>query len=95
MHTHDGPAANRCHRLGVGRRQVWRLAASGQPGVEAVLDSDTLELRSTTEHADTPAIAAIDGRRVIAAGIGADADGRVPSEPRGRCTQDNCKYYPL
>jgi isopentenyl diphosphate isomerase/L-lactate dehydrogenase-like FMN-dependent dehydrogenase len=81
--------------LGIGRRQVWRLAAFGQPGVEAVLDSETRELRSTTEQAGRPAIVAIDGRRVIVAGIGTDADGRAPSEPHGRCTKDYCKYYPL
>lgn len=52
--------------VGVGRPYAWGLAAFGQPGVEAVIDIYTRELRSIMRHAGTPTIAAITSERVVA-----------------------------
>lgn len=51
--------------VGLGRPQVWGLAAFGQPGVEAVLDIFTRELRVIMGQAGTPSIAAISRDRVL------------------------------
>jgi 4-hydroxymandelate oxidase len=46
--------------VGIGRPQAWGLAAFGQPGVEAVSNILTRELRSIMRQAGTPDLAAID-----------------------------------
>jgi (S)-2-hydroxy-acid oxidase len=46
--------------VGIGRPQAWGLAAFGQPGVEAVSDILTRELRAIMRQAGTPDLAAID-----------------------------------
>jgi 4-hydroxymandelate oxidase len=46
--------------VGIGRPQAWGLAAFGQPGVEAVSDILTRELRTIMRQAGTPDLAAID-----------------------------------
>ncbi len=51
--------------VGLGRPQVWGLAAFGQPGVEAVLDIFTRELHVIMGQAGTPSIAAISRDRVL------------------------------
>jgi isopentenyl diphosphate isomerase/L-lactate dehydrogenase-like FMN-dependent dehydrogenase len=45
--------------VGIGRPQVWGLAAFGQPGVEAVIDILNRELTSIMRQAGTPTIASI------------------------------------
>lgn len=45
--------------VGIGRPQAWGLAAFGQPGVEAVSDILTRELRSIMRQAGTPDLASI------------------------------------
>jgi (S)-2-hydroxy-acid oxidase len=45
--------------VGLGRPQVWGLAAFGQPGVEAVSDILTKELRTIMRQAGTPDLASI------------------------------------
>ena len=45
--------------IGVGRPQVWGAAAFGQPGVEAVSDIFTRELRTIMRQAGTPNLASI------------------------------------
>ena len=45
--------------VGIGRPQVWGLAAFGQPGVEAVSDILTRELRTIMRQAGTPDLASI------------------------------------
>jgi isopentenyl diphosphate isomerase/L-lactate dehydrogenase-like FMN-dependent dehydrogenase len=52
--------------VGIGRPQVWGLAAFGQPGVEAVLDMFTRELKVIMGQAGTPTIADISRERVVA-----------------------------
>ncbi|HEU4530967.1 MAG TPA: alpha-hydroxy acid oxidase [Steroidobacteraceae bacterium] len=61
--------------VGVGRPQVWGLAAFGQSGVEAVLDIYNRELRAIMEQAGTPNIAAIQRDRIAVRGS-ASAFGR-------------------
>jgi (S)-2-hydroxy-acid oxidase len=51
--------------VGIGRPQVWGLAAFGQPGVEAVIDIYTRELAAIMRQAGTPTIDAISGRTVV------------------------------
>ena len=46
--------------VGIGRPQAWGLAAFGQPGVEAVGNILTRELRSIMRQAGTPDLASID-----------------------------------
>jgi 4-hydroxymandelate oxidase len=45
--------------VGIGRPQVWGLAAFGQPGVEAVSDILNRELRTIMRQAGTPDLASI------------------------------------
>src|ERR1700681_3646708 len=45
--------------VGVGRPQVWGVAAFGQPGVEAISDILNRELRTIMRQAGTPDLAAI------------------------------------
>jgi 4-hydroxymandelate oxidase len=45
--------------VGIGRPQVWGLAAFSQPGVEKVLDIYERELRVIMRQAGTPSIASI------------------------------------
>jgi 4-hydroxymandelate oxidase len=45
--------------VGIGRPHAWGLAAFGQPGVEAVADILTRELRTIMRQAGTPDLAAI------------------------------------
>ncbi|MBS0589281.1 MAG: alpha-hydroxy-acid oxidizing protein [Proteobacteria bacterium] len=51
--------------VGIGRPQVWGLAAFGQAGVESVLDIYTRELKQIMRQAGTPDIRAIDASRVV------------------------------
>lgn len=51
--------------VGIGRPQVWGLAAFGQAGVEAVLDIYARELKQIMRQAGTPDIRAIDASRVV------------------------------
>ena len=51
--------------VGIGRPQVWGLAAFGQKGVEAVLDIYDRELRVIMRQAGTPDIASIKPASVI------------------------------
>jgi 4-hydroxymandelate oxidase len=51
--------------VGIGRPQVWGLAAFGQPGVEAVIDIYTRELAAIMQQAGTPTIDSINGRSVV------------------------------
>jgi len=46
--------------VGIGRPQAWGLAAFGQPGVEAISDILTRELRNIMRQAGTPTLASID-----------------------------------
>jgi isopentenyl diphosphate isomerase/L-lactate dehydrogenase-like FMN-dependent dehydrogenase len=52
--------------VGIGRPQVWGLAAFGQPGVEAVIDILTRELQQIMRQAGTPTLANITRDHVIA-----------------------------
>jgi isopentenyl diphosphate isomerase/L-lactate dehydrogenase-like FMN-dependent dehydrogenase len=51
--------------VGIGRPQAWGLAAFGQPGVEAVLDIYTRELRVIMRQAGTPSIASITPEHIV------------------------------
>jgi isopentenyl diphosphate isomerase/L-lactate dehydrogenase-like FMN-dependent dehydrogenase len=51
--------------VGIGRPQVWGLAAFGQPGVEAVIDILNRELATMMRHAGTPTIADITSASVV------------------------------
>lgn len=51
--------------VGIGRPQVWGLAAFGQPGVEAVIDILNRELTTMMRHAGTATIASITGANVV------------------------------
>jgi 4-hydroxymandelate oxidase len=51
--------------VGIGRPQVWGLAAFGQPGVEAVLDIYSRELRVIMRQAGTPSIASISREHIV------------------------------
>ncbi len=51
--------------VGVGRPLVWGLAAFGQPGVEAVLDIYSRELRVIMRQAGTPTIATINRDHIV------------------------------
>ena len=51
--------------VGIGRPQVWGLAAFGQPGVEAVIDILNRELTTIMRHAGTATIASITGAYVV------------------------------
>jgi 4-hydroxymandelate oxidase len=51
--------------VGIGRPQVWGLAAFGQSGVEAVIDILNRELATIMRHAGTATIAAIDAAHVL------------------------------
>jgi 4-hydroxymandelate oxidase len=51
--------------VGIGRPQVWGLAAFGQPGVEKVLDIYERELRVIMRQAGTPSIAAITAEHIV------------------------------
>jgi 4-hydroxymandelate oxidase len=46
--------------VGIGRPQAWGLAAFGQPGVEAITDILTRELRTIMRQAGTPDLKSID-----------------------------------
>jgi isopentenyl diphosphate isomerase/L-lactate dehydrogenase-like FMN-dependent dehydrogenase len=46
--------------VGIGRPQAWGLAAFGQPGVEAISDILTRELRTIMRQAGTPDLKSID-----------------------------------
>jgi 4-hydroxymandelate oxidase len=52
--------------VGIGRPQVWGLAAFGQPGVEAVIDILNRELLQIMRQAGTPTLASITRERVVA-----------------------------
>jgi 4-hydroxymandelate oxidase len=51
--------------VGIGRPQVWGLAAFGQPGVEAVLDILRRELQLVMRQAGTASLAKIDPSYVV------------------------------
>ena len=51
--------------VGIGRPQAWGLAAFGQPGVEAISDILTRELRSIMRQAGTPDLNSIGKDHVI------------------------------
>jgi 4-hydroxymandelate oxidase len=51
--------------VGIGRPQVWGLAAFGQPGVEAVIDTLNRELRAIMRQAGTPTLAAITPHHLV------------------------------
>ena len=51
--------------VGVGRPQVWGLAAFGQPGVEKVLDIYERELRVIMRQAGTQSIASITAEYIV------------------------------
>ena len=51
--------------VGIGRPQVWGLAAFGQPGVEAVIDILNRELTTMMRQAGTASIANITGAQVL------------------------------
>ncbi len=51
--------------VGIGRPQVWGLAAAGQQGVEAVIDIYNRELRQIMRQAGTPSIKDITRDRVV------------------------------
>jgi 4-hydroxymandelate oxidase len=51
--------------VGIGRPQVWGLAAFGRPGVEAVIDIYTRELAAIMQQAGTPTLDSINGRTVV------------------------------
>jgi len=51
--------------VGIGRPQVWGLAAFGQPGVEAVIDIYTRELATIMRQAGTPTLESINGNTVV------------------------------
>lgn len=51
--------------VGIGRPQVWGLAAFGQPGVEAVIDILNRELAAMMRHAGTTTIAGITAANVL------------------------------
>jgi (S)-2-hydroxy-acid oxidase len=50
--------------VGIGRPQVWRLAAFGQSGVELAIDIFARELRVIMRQAGVPRVSAIDSSRV-------------------------------
>jgi 4-hydroxymandelate oxidase len=52
--------------VGIGRPQVWGLAAFGQPGVEAVIDILNRELLQIMRQAGTPTLASITREHVVA-----------------------------
>lgn len=52
--------------VGIGRPQVWGLAAFGQPGVEAVIDILNRELRQIMRQAGAPTLASITREHVVA-----------------------------
>jgi (S)-2-hydroxy-acid oxidase len=52
--------------VGIGRPQVWGLAAYGQAGVESVIDILARELRAIMRQAGTPTVAAITRGHVVA-----------------------------
>lgn len=54
--------------VGIGRPQVWGLAAFGQPGVEAVIDILNRELTTIMRQSGTPTIASITGAQVLRSG---------------------------
>lgn len=54
--------------VGIGRPQVWGLAAFGQPGVEAVIDILNRELTNIMRQAGTPNVASITGAQVLRSG---------------------------
>jgi isopentenyl diphosphate isomerase/L-lactate dehydrogenase-like FMN-dependent dehydrogenase len=51
--------------VGIGRPQVWGLAAFGQPGVEAVVDIYARELAAIMRQAGTPTMDSISGAAVM------------------------------
>jgi (S)-2-hydroxy-acid oxidase len=51
--------------VGIGRPQVWGLAAFGQPGVERVIDILNTELTNIMRQAGTPTIASITPEHVV------------------------------
>jgi 4-hydroxymandelate oxidase len=51
--------------VGIGRPQVWGLAAFGQPGVEAVIDIYGRELAAIMRQAGTPTIGDINGGALV------------------------------
>ena len=54
--------------VGIGRPQVWGLAAFGQPGVESVVDILNREVANIMRQAGTPTIASITGEHVRRSG---------------------------
>ncbi|MGH8236708.1 MAG: alpha-hydroxy acid oxidase [Steroidobacteraceae bacterium] len=55
--------------VGIGRPQVWGLAAFGQAGVEAVIDILNRELTTIMRQAGTPTIASITAAQVLRSGV--------------------------
>lgn len=51
--------------VGIGRPQVWGLAAFGQPGVEAVIDILDRELNTIMRQAGTPTLASITPQHLV------------------------------
>ena len=51
--------------VGIGRPQVWGLAAFGQPGVEAVIDILDRELNTIMRQAGTPTLASITPQHLL------------------------------
>jgi isopentenyl diphosphate isomerase/L-lactate dehydrogenase-like FMN-dependent dehydrogenase len=51
--------------VGIGRPQVWGLAAFGQPGVEAVIDILNRELMTIMRQAGTPTLAGITSAALV------------------------------
>jgi isopentenyl diphosphate isomerase/L-lactate dehydrogenase-like FMN-dependent dehydrogenase len=51
--------------VGIGRPQVWGLAAFGQPGVERVIDILNTELTNIMRQAGTPTVASITREYVV------------------------------
>jgi 4-hydroxymandelate oxidase len=50
--------------VGIGRPQVWGLAAFGQPGVELALDIFARELRVIMRQAGVSSVASLDSSRL-------------------------------
>lgn len=52
--------------VGIGRPQIWGLAAFGQPGVEAVIDIPNREFEQLMRQSGSPTLATITRERVVA-----------------------------
>jgi 4-hydroxymandelate oxidase len=62
--------------VGIGRPQAWGLAAFGQPGVEAISDILTRELRTIMRQAGTPDLKSIDKGHLAWSKFPGDAEYR-------------------